>query len=671
MKLSKFIKECQENNVLKNLSIYIVSSWVFLQVIALIAEPLGFSMKVVAYCLIALLIGFPLYIFFVWKYQLAPNVKRKPLLDETGEPIPGKYRKNGFQRLYFAFLSVIGIICFSVALFIINNNLSADSPVREWEASDKIAVLRFKNLTGNTEEDMAVVGEMAVHRIIHGITRNKLAQVISPEIIDDYSEVLRASLAPDKEDFVLEEYLKPSRIIEGDYYLNGDQLVMQCAITDEVMNQTLISFDPVYCDSSSPMECIEALNQRILGYMITAENEVNSLEERPPKFKAYQLFLKALNLRGKDGYLDYLERAIAEDSSFFEPRVYRFMYYYNRGDLRRADSLLKRLELRTGMHPRQQNLLNLYDALIRGDHRNTYRYQRNEYNITPFHWETNSNMMIFSLQLVNKPEGVDSIYRQIAMENADLQKCNSCIERYKIQAMSLIELGKFQEAIDLLSGPARQDVEQIWVLRQILIRAYIRAGRIEEARQTLDSFLAPATNDWLKTDMRIFVAKELLRQEEDAQADQLLEEAIAELLDPEKFTDNEAYRNYYLGEAHFYQKDYEAALPGLREGYGINALNFDYAALLAISLEKSGRPEQAQALISEMRNNKGDYQLGELYYALATYYAAISNDEACLENLLRAISEGHWYETISFQNDPLLRDYYEHPEFKRVMTYWQ
>ena len=124
MKISKFIKEFQENGVLKNLSIYIVSSWVFLQVIALIAEPLGFSMKIVAYCLIALLVGFPLYMFGVWSYQLAHTVKRKPLLDADGVAIPGKFRKSHFQRLYFSFIGVVAVICISFALFILNNNMA-------------------------------------------------------------------------------------------------------------------------------------------------------------------------------------------------------------------------------------------------------------------------------------------------------------------------------------------------------------------------------------------------------------------------------------------------------------------------------------------------------------------------------------------------------------------
>ena len=75
MKLKKFIAECRDNEVLKNLSIYIVSSWVLLQVIALFTEPLGLPEISLTYLLIILLAGFPLYIYLLWRYILAEKIE--------------------------------------------------------------------------------------------------------------------------------------------------------------------------------------------------------------------------------------------------------------------------------------------------------------------------------------------------------------------------------------------------------------------------------------------------------------------------------------------------------------------------------------------------------------------------------------------------------------------
>ena len=41
MKLKEFIKECNEKEVFKKLSIYVVTSWILLQVADVLTDPLG------------------------------------------------------------------------------------------------------------------------------------------------------------------------------------------------------------------------------------------------------------------------------------------------------------------------------------------------------------------------------------------------------------------------------------------------------------------------------------------------------------------------------------------------------------------------------------------------------------------------------------------------------
>ncbi|WP_088340327.1 tetratricopeptide repeat protein [Robiginitalea sediminis] len=667
MKLNKFIRECRENNVLKNLSIYIVSSWVLLQVIALIAEPLGFSLKIVAYGLIALLIGFPLYIYGVWKFQLAPNLNKKPLLDPEGVPVPGKFQKSPFQQLYFSFLAIIALICTGIVLVIVNRNFVKPTFEVTFEQSNKIAVLQFENLTGDSTKN--IIGEMAVDWIIHGITRNKLGQVISPQIIDDYSKVLRASVLPADNSVVrnnirVTEYLKPSKIIEGDYYLRDGRMLFQCSITDEAMNRTLVSFDPVSCDAESPLDCIEAINQRILGYFIEEERAAESLEEHPPRYEAYELFSKAKSWRNEDDrqYLDLLNASIDADPDFFEPKAFRFMYYFNQGMYRTSDSLLQLMRRETGLYDRQQVLLNLYDALLRGNHRNVYRYQQGEYNITPMHLETNSNMMLFSLQLTNRPGAVDSIFQEIDMSEMDLNKCDFCVERYKIKAMSEIDMGNYQQAIALLEPFSRQS--GFWTLKKILLRAYVRAGRWEAVEDMMENLQVVSDRN-LKADFLLFGAKECLREGRTEDAHAYLDQALP-LMDSQRDADGPL-----LGELLFYRDRHDTAEPYLKEGYQRDSTNFNYGALLAITLYKKGKIEEAEALIGAMENQRGPYQYGEVFYSLAQFYAGTGQEKACLDNLLKAIAEGHWYETGAFHNDPLLRMYYDREAFGRIMRYWQ
>ena len=65
--------------------------------------------------------------------------------------------------------------------------------------------------------------------------------------------------------------------------------------------------------------------------------------------------------------LKLFEQAINADSTYFEPQIYKFLYYYNLEQYAIADSLLQRLLAKSGTHYRQQILLNEYEALLDGN----------------------------------------------------------------------------------------------------------------------------------------------------------------------------------------------------------------------------------------------------------------------------------------------------------------
>ena len=664
MKFKKFINQCREKDVLKNLSIYIVSSWVLLQVVALIAEPLGFSTSIVAYLLLLLMLGFPLYIYWVWKYQLAATIQKEPLLDKTGNPIPGKFAISPFQKTYFSFLSIISIIAVGISVFIVRKNFVIDIDLSKVKAQDKIAVLKFDNNTGNEEYDIA--GKMAVDWIIHGITQNKVAQVISPEIIEDYSTLYSASLGPSNDNALVTDYLKPSKIVEGEFFLNKNKLLFLCTIRDVIEDKTLISFEAVECDSDSPLECIEALKERILGFLVTEEKRFLSLQDTPPSFEAYQYLNKAKNQsrRGNyNGYLDLLNAAIASDSTYFEPKVYRFMYYYNIQQYRIADSLLQKLTLKADVYERQQILINLYKGLLEGDNKSAYEYQQKEYNYTPFHMETNTSMMILSLQLVNKPQAVDSIFNEIDIKGIKLQECENCVERYKIKALADIELRKYDDAIALLEDYA--NLKKYAILKKVLLRAYIRSAKFDTAEQLLSTIQLLNEDEWM--DIYLFAAKEFLIMENKTLAGNYLNDIITSLGSTSISLTTEEKKIF--AESLFLTEQYSLAQMKLEELLRDDPSLYSQKALLAIVYEKEGNTGQAKAVIKSLTDISADYLYGKVDYAIAQYYAAMNDDTRTFEYLYKAIAEGHWYETSSFQNDHMFSSYFQREEFKPILNY--
>ena len=118
MKFKNFLKVCHEKEVFKKLSLYVVFSWVLLQVISLISDAIGLSKNVLTYSLIILLIGLPTYIFYVWKTYLK-NIK--PVA--TNDTIADQNEKNprntlSFQTYYFMSLGMISFVIGSLVVFV-------------------------------------------------------------------------------------------------------------------------------------------------------------------------------------------------------------------------------------------------------------------------------------------------------------------------------------------------------------------------------------------------------------------------------------------------------------------------------------------------------------------------------------------------------------------------
>ena len=159
------------------LSIYIVSSWVVLQVLALITEPLGLPEKSVTYLILILLVGFPIYIYYIWKFRLL-----KYEIQQTEDPNT-PYNKSAFQKMYFTSLLVVGLLSGIAITLIVKNNFGENFSLTKIQGNDRIAVLEFTNNTN--DEKLNIIGKITANWIIHGITEKEVGQVISPRLVSD------------------------------------------------------------------------------------------------------------------------------------------------------------------------------------------------------------------------------------------------------------------------------------------------------------------------------------------------------------------------------------------------------------------------------------------------------------------------------------------------------
>lgn len=581
----------------------------------------------------------------------------------------GKFkRKDSKLRRFWP----VGLIVMAVVLYFIQREYQSIANQPEIEVGNQVAVKEFENFTEDPKYD--ITGIMAVDWILHGITQYKIGQVISPKIIKDYSKALqKASVVPIFPDYLdpsnpsLTDYLNPSKIISGRFYLINNRLQFQCSITDVTTNpddfKKIEAFN-VECDSNSPLDCIEELKQRILTYLTEDEHSQN-LQETPPKYEAYQYLLQAKleQYKNDEKHLRLLDMAIAIDSTYFEPKTYKLAHYYHVGNYAVADSLLQELLLSTKSNNRQRNLYKFYEALLLGKNKNVYKYYQTEYNYAPLDMEINSSMMTIALQFTNKPMIVDSIYEKIDMKKMDLLDCNYCEDRYYIKALADLEFKNYKKVIDLLSQFS--NAEGLEKLKKILIRAHIKKGDFAIADTILTNIQASANQyDWLE--IFLYNAKDLLVENKLNMANKYLDEIIDAV---NQAPDSIRTKNKNIvAESLFFKREYQSAEFLFEEILQVQPELIEQNAMLAITYQKNGKTDKAQRQLSNIEGLRGKFQYGSVDYALAQYFAANEEDERAINHLIKAVKAGRWYDTTSFQNDPLFKSYFQRDNFKKVMN---
>jgi tetratricopeptide (TPR) repeat protein len=654
MNLKGFFKECHKKQVFKMLSIYIVSSWVILQVLAVIADPLNFPKKSVTYLIIILLIGFPIYIYYIWKYRLL-----KYEIQQTEDPNT-PYNKSAFQRMYFSSLFVVGLLSgISIAL-IINNNFGNDFSLEEIQGNDKIAVLEFTNNTN--DKNLDIIGEITANWIIHGITQKEVGQVITPKLVNDYASIVKSQAGTVNLTYLLKNYFKPGKVIMGGFYKEKDSLLLQGSIKNGLTDKTLISFETIACDPNSPIDCVEALKQKILGYLSIEGNDVNYYESTPPKFEALKYNQYALdNLDNDTLHLKFLDKAIKTDPHFFEPKIHKIAYFYNKGQYKIADSLRLLIGNKSKLSVRQNNIMLFYESILKGKNDRAYAAHKEEYKKSYKDLPTNMTDMTIALQYVNRPEDIDAIYKEINMDDLILENCTRCGFRYYLKGLADVELGNYNKVIKALV-PVTNIIEDNY-LKRPLISAYVKSGKLLELENYLSDYALTASTESIDY-LTNFIGIQLINANYTEDANTYFNKIITRK-DPEPSKIN-------LAQAYYFKGDYINAQKTYKKLHLQNPNKIEYLVHFAISNFNNGNFEAAKTLIEKLNSLRTDYQYGAVDYGWAQYYAAIGDKDKAIEFLHKSVAQGYNYTPATFQNDPHFKTIKNNPEFiNRIMNYWK
>ena len=169
------LEELKRRNVFKVAIAYLVVSWLAIQVVVSVSEPLTLPAWVPSFVIVLLAIGFPVALLFAWAYELTPDgVKRSRDVDLNASITHSTSRKIDFIIIGALVLIIRGMGYERLTLDV-ESGTSATADTAAETAS--IAVLPFVNMSGDVEQEYFADG--VADEILNRLAQSDELRVIS------------------------------------------------------------------------------------------------------------------------------------------------------------------------------------------------------------------------------------------------------------------------------------------------------------------------------------------------------------------------------------------------------------------------------------------------------------------------------------------------------------
>lgn len=230
-----FITELKRRNVVKVASVYLVTAWLILQVIAVVSPYLNLPKVFGTYVTVALIIGFPIVCIFAWAFELTPEGIKATSEVSKNESI-AKQTGHKINHILVALIVVLVVyvavdkLWLSSAPTVIETAEAVD--VEEEKSVKTLAVLPFLNLS--TEPDQEIFVDGLTEELLNTLVRIPELKVLGRTSSFAYKGV-------QKDIKVIAGELGADYIIEGSVRKNQQDLRITVQLIDAATGAHLFS----------------------------------------------------------------------------------------------------------------------------------------------------------------------------------------------------------------------------------------------------------------------------------------------------------------------------------------------------------------------------------------------------------------------------------------------
>jgi DNA-binding SARP family transcriptional activator/TolB-like protein len=425
----------------------------------------------------------------------APNAPDPQELASPGPGTDSQYPRNAPRRRWSTQLALVLLGLGS--LIILPGAWRLGQPNAPMLHPQRVVVAPFENRTGDASLDP--VGSMAADWIVQGLAHTGLVDVVPFAATPAAQRAAVGAVNGGETAERIQGLAKETGagiVVSGSYYVQGDSLYMQGRITDAVAGKLLLALEPVSTSTATPLEAAEALRQRAMaGLAPHVDPRVRDHARnvsRTPSYEAYREYATGmelyLNARGGGDLpkaLEHFSRAAAHDSAFTLPLVRSASIHAMLRNYAAVDSIARLVEPRIhGLAEFDRQVITAAAAWARGDYATSHRAAVRGAELAPnslLHYQVARELLI-----LNRP-------RQAVRVFATLDPHRGEMRGWPFYWIKLAEahhlLGEYGEELRVARDFREQSPEYGNALR-IELRALVAAGRVKEALQALEDYLA-------------------------------------------------------------------------------------------------------------------------------------------------------------------------------------
>lgn len=645
---NQFFQELKRRHVFKVASIYVVTTWLIIQVVATTFPMLGLPERWQQLILILLLIGFPIALVLAWAQEVQAA--------EPDQTKPSPFSTKLKRRLLYSAMLLMAIAGGFLLYWRLGAANSLNLPKEVLGKETNLAVMAFENQTG--DNDMAFLGSYLSEVISQGFMALDSIKIVNPATVRQFIKFNDRNM----DTLVnIHDYTKADYVINGSYYSKGDSLELKAYISEAKSGHSVFYF-PTYSGSKSDYEELAGLiQQKILGYWVDQE-DLNKNKYKPPHYQAWLEYSKGAKLWERDNVQAavHLTKALEIEPAFF--LAYSWLYWtYLHEPYRgaKADSLHLAMEKylpEASIYEKELWEANNFHRLQNWDalEKKTYKiFLRDPQNLLDNYYAG------WAAVSTNKPQKAIDIFSLIDHKFFDYDNEDS-LERLAFWAHALNCLGRYKEAIDLLEKYYPKESEVLWGI-WMKIRAHARLGQDKEIEVYIDQLAEEnyGGDAEMRGYLNFWACKEFFLLHKDNQAS-FFGKRTLDAFEEARYTGRE------LSATHFLLGNYLESKRLVEPYLEKYPDDMDILSEMAIVLTKfpEGGVAQATEMLEIIKGSEMDEPWKQ--YILAQVNAHIGNKAEAVEQLRSTLGNSQFYLT-NYRWDPWLRPLFDYQPFQDLV----